>query len=85
MVLGGTDWDGKVLVKKCDFWLTFYYKLKLYKCNFLQIISQFLKITIDLVKTKHFETTNEQYNEFRNIRIFTDFEAYLHILKKSGA
>ena len=40
---------------------------------------------MDLVKTKHFETTIRQYNEFKNVRIFTVFEPYLPILKKSGA
>ena len=40
---------------------------------------------MNLVKTKHFETTIMQYNEFKNIGIFTVFEPYLPILKKSGA
>ena len=40
---------------------------------------------MNLVKTKHFETTIMQYIEFTNIRIITVFEPYLPILKKSGA
>ena len=37
------------------------------------------------MKIKHFETSIEQNEEFYNMKIFTIFEAYLHILEYSGS